>query len=226
MTLLITSGLLFFVIPQFDALFKSFGAELPIATKIITQTARFFQSFWYVIFGLVTGIIYAFIYAKKHSKNFAQYIDYILLKSPIIGPIIEKASVARFSRTLSITFTAGLPLVDALKSVIGLTGNIIFSKATEQIKRDVSIGIPINKAMESTKLFPNMVVQMVAVGEESGNLEKMLNKIADFYEEEVNNAVDSLSSLLEPIIMSILGILVGGLVISMYLPIFRLGSAM
>ena len=148
-----------------------------------------------------------------------------MLKLPVIGPILEKASIARFTRTLSITFAAGLPLVEALKSVAGATGNIIYAKATDKIRDEVSTGQQMNTAMENTHLFPNMVIQMVAIGEESGALEKMLGKVADFYEEDVDNAVDALSSLLEPIIMSILGILVGGLVIAMYLPIFKLGSA-
>ena len=162
---------------------------------------------------------------KGHSPEFAQGIDRALLKAPVIGPIMEKAAIARFTRTLSITFAAGLPLVDALKAVAGATGNIIFAKATDRIKEEVSAGQQMNIAMENTHLFPNMVVQMVAIGEESGALEKMLGKVADFYEEEVDTAVDSLSSLLEPIIMSILGILVGGLVVAMYMPIFKLGAA-
>nr|WP_282568559.1 type II secretion system F family protein [Legionella pneumophila] len=148
-----------------------------------------------------------------------------MLKFPVIGPILEKAAIARFARTLSITFAAGLPLVEALKSVAGATGNIIYAKATDKIREEVATGQQMFIAMENTHLFPNMVIQMVAIGEESGALEKMLSKVADFYEEEVNNAVDALSSLLEPIIMSILGILVGGLVVAMYLPIFKLGSA-
>ena len=170
-------------------------------------------------------MIYAFVYMKGHSPEFAQGIDRALLKAPVIGPIMEKAAIARFTRTLSITFAAGLPLVDALKAVAGATGNIIFAKATDRIKEEVSAGQQMNIAMENTHLFPNMVVQMVAIGEESGALEKMLGKVADFYEEEVDTAVDSLSSLLEPIIMSILGILVGGLVVAMYMPIFKLGAA-
>jgi type IV pilus assembly protein PilC len=222
---IVTAGLLIFVVPQFEALFKGFGADLPAMTKAVVKMSKFFQSYWYLIFGSVGAAVYAFIYTKKHSANFAQNIDRVLLKVPIVGPILEKAAIARFSRTLSITFAAGLPLVDALKSVAGATGNIIFSKATERIKDEVSTGQQMNKAMENTSLFPNMVIQMVAIGEESGALEKMLSKVADFYEEDVDNSVDSLSSLLEPLIMSILGILVGGLVVAMYLPIFKLGSA-
>lgn len=222
---IVTAGLLIFVVPQFETLFKGFGADLPAMTKAVVHMSKFFQSYWYLILGSLAAMIYSFIYAQKHLPNFAQGIDRALLKFPIVGPIIEKAAIARFARTLSITFAAGLPLVEALKSVAGATGNIIFSKATERIREEVSTGQQMNKAMENTHLFPNMVTQMVAIGEESGALEKMLGKVADFYEEDVDNSVDSLSSLLEPIIMSILGILVGGLVVAMYLPIFKLGSA-
>ncbi len=221
----VTAGLLIFVVPQFESLFKGFGADLPAMTKAVVNMSAFFQSYWYLIFGSVGGAIFAFIYAKDHSLDFAQGIDRTMLKLPVLGPIIEKASIARFSRTLSITFAAGLPLVEALKSVAGATGNIIYSKATDKIREEVSTGQQMNVAMENTHLFPNMVIQMVAIGEESGALEKMLSKVADFYEEDVDNAVDALSSLLEPIIMSILGILVGGLVVAMYLPIFKLGTA-
>lgn len=223
--LIVTAGLLIFVVPQFEALFKGFGADLPMMTKAVVNLSNFFQSYWYFIFGSLIGAVYAFIYAVKHSSQFAQNVDKTLLKIPVIGPIIEKAAIARFARTLSITFAAGLPLVEALKSVAGATGNIIFSNATNKIRDEVSTGQQMNKAMENTQLFPNMVIQMVAIGEESGALERMLSKVADFYEEDVDNAVDSLSSLLEPIIMTILGVLVGGLVVSMYLPIFKLGAA-
>lgn len=222
---IVTAGLLIFVVPQFEALFKGFGADLPVMTKAIVHLSKFFQSYWYFMIGTLCTTIYAFSYAQKHAPNFAQNIDRLLLKIPIVGSIIEKAAIARFARTLSITFAAGLPLVEALKSVAGATGNIIYSKATERIKDEVSTGQQMNKAMENTRLFPNMVTQMVAIGEESGALEKMLGKVADFYEEDVDNSVDSLSSLLEPLIMSLLGILVGGLVVAMYLPIFKLGSA-
>lgn len=222
---LVTAGLLIFVVPQFESLFKGFGADLPAMTQAVVSMSAFFQSYWYLIFGAIGGAIYAFIYARNHSIDFAQKVDMTLLKLPVIGPILEKAAIARFTRTLSITFAAGLPLVEALKSVAGATGNIVYAKATEKIKEEVSTGQQMNVAMENTHLFPNMVIQMVAIGEESGALEKMLGKVADFFEEDVDNAVDSLSSLLEPIIMSILGVLVGGLVIAMYLPIFKLGSA-
>lgn len=223
--LVVTTGLLVFVVPQFESLFKGFGADLPAMTKAVVTMSKFMQSYWYYIFGVLGGLIYGFIYMKNHSLNFAENLDRILLKFPVIGPILEKAAIARFTRTLSITFAAGLPLVEALKSVAGATGNILYAKATDKIREEVSTGQQMNLAMEHTHLFPNMVIQMVAIGEESGALERMLGKVADFYEEDVDNAVDALSSLLEPIIMSILGILVGGLVVAMYLPIFKLGSA-
>ncbi|MCP0913282.1 type II secretion system F family protein [Legionella sp. 27cVA30] len=221
---LVTAGLLIFVVPQFESLFKGFGADLPALTRGVISLSEFFQAYWYIIFGMLGLAIYAFIYARNHSENFAHTIDRYLLKIPIIGPIIEKAAIARFSRTLSITFAAGLPLVEALKSVAGATGNYLYANATDRIREEVSSGQQMQVAMENTKLFPNMVVQMIAIGEESGALEQMLTKVADFYEEEVDNAVDSLSSLLEPMIMAILGVLVGGLVVAMYLPIFKLGS--
>ncbi|WP_133130466.1 type II secretion system F family protein [Legionella yabuuchiae] len=220
----VTAGLLIFVVPQFESLFEGFGADLPAVTRGVITMSEFFQAYWYIIFGAVGLGVYGFIYSMKHSETFAHNIDRFLLKFPIIGPIIEKASIARFARTLSITFAAGLPLVDALKSVSGATGNYLFAKATENIREEVSSGQQLQVAMENTKMFPNMVVQMVAIGEESGALEQMLKKVADFYEEEVDNAVDSLSSLLEPLIMAILGVLVGGLVVAMYLPIFKLGT--
>lgn len=221
---LVTAGLLIFVVPQFETLFDGFGADLPALTRLVIDLSEFFQAYWYLIFGALGGAIYGFIYARDHSLSFAQTVDRYMLKLPIVGPILEKAAIARFSRTLSITFAAGLPLVEALKSVAGATGNILYANATDQIREEVSNGQQMQVAMENTKLFPNMVVQMIAIGEESGALEKMLSKVADFYEEEVDNAVDALSSLLEPMIMSILGVLVGGLVVAMYLPIFKLGS--
>ena len=221
---IVTGVLLIFVVPQFETLFKGFGANLPALTQMVITLSKFFQSWWYLMVAAISGLIYAFIHAKNHSLKFAQLLDRMLLKLPVIGIIMEKASIARFSRTLSITFAAGLPLVDALKAVAGATGNIVYSDATIKIRDDVSNGQQMNTAMNNTHVFPNMVIQMIAIGEESGTLEQMLSKVADFYEEEVDNAVDSLSSLLEPIIMSILGVLVGGLVVAMYLPIFKLGS--
>lgn len=221
---LVTAALLIFVVPQFEQLFKGFGADLPALTRVVVNLSKFFQDWWYLIFGALGLAIYGLYYAKHHYSNFAENFDKFLLKLPIFGNILQKAAIARFARTLSITFAAGLPLVDALKSVSGVTGNLLFAKATLKIMQDVSMGQQMQIAMENTHMFPNMVVQMIAIGEESGSLEQMLGKVADFYEEEVDHAVDTLSSLLEPIIMCILGVLVGGLVVAMYLPIFKLGS--
>jgi type IV pilus assembly protein PilC len=221
---IVSAGLLTFVVPEFESLFKGFGADLPAFTQAVVSLSKIFQSYWYLILGSIIGAVFSFVYARDHSASFAQSIDVLLLKMPVIGPIIEQAAIARFTRTLAITFAAGLPLVEALDAVAGATGNILFAKATARIKEEISSGTQMHLAMDNSKLFPSMVIQMVAIGEESGTLEKMLGKVADFYEEAVDNAVDSLSSLLEPIIMSILGVLVGGLVIAMYLPIFKLGS--
>jgi type IV pilus assembly protein PilC len=221
---LVTALLLIFVVPQFESLFQGFGADLPALTRGVISMSKIFEDYWYLIFGSVGGVIYAFNRAKKQSATFAQSIDRMMLKAPIIGSILEQASIARFTRTLSITFAAGLPLIEALKAVAGATGNIIYADATQIIGEEVSTGTQLNMAMKNTNLFPNMVIQMIAIGEESGKLEQMLSKVADVFEENVDNAVDALSSLLEPLIMSILGVLVGGLVIAMYLPIFKLGS--
>ena len=220
----VTAGLLIFVVPQFQSLFSSFGANLPALTQGVISLSNFFQSYWYLIFGGIGACVYAFTYFRSHSPNFAQTVDRYMLRLPIIGSILEKAAIARFTRTLSITFAAGLPLVEALKSVAGATGNILFIQATDKIREDVTSGQTLQLAMERTNLFPGMVVQMIAIGEESGTLERMLSKVADYYEEAVDNDVDALSTLLEPVIMSILGVLVGGLVVAMYLPIFKLGS--
>lgn len=218
-------GLLMFVVPQFETLFNAFGAELPLLTQTVVTLSRYVLSSWYWLFGTLGIGLYLLVSAQKSLPYFAEQIDKMLLRCPIIGTIIKKATIARFARTLSTTFAAGLPLVEALKCVAGATGNRLFSKAITHIQQEVSTGQPINKAMEQIDLFPHLVTQMIAVGEESGSVEKMLNKIADVYEDDVSNAVDSLSSLLEPVIMSLLGILVGGLIIAMYLPIFKLGSA-
>lgn len=221
---LVTAGLLIFVVPQFESLFRGFGADLPAATKLVIRLSEFFQAYWWLIMGSVGFGIMLFIRGLKRSKKFAEAVDRCMLKFPIIGKILEKAAIARFARTLSITFAAGLPLIDALKAVSGATGNIVFAKATLRIRDDVETGQQMHISMRNTNLFPSMVIQMIAIGEESGSLEEMLSKVADFYEEQVDNAVDGLSSLIEPIIMAILGVLVGGLVIAMYMPIFKLGS--
>ncbi len=222
--MLVSAGLLIYVVPQFESVFAGFGADLPAVTRIVIDLSEFMQAYWYLIFGSIGGGLYAFSHFKKTSKSFAHTIDRISLKLPVLGVILENAAIARFSRTLSITFAAGMPLVEALKCVAGATGNILFEKATNRIREEVSTGQQMQLAMTNTGLFPTMVIQMVAIGEESGAVENMLNKVADFYEEEVDNAVDGLSSLLEPIIMAILGVLVGGLVIAMYMPIFKLGA--
>lgn len=221
---LVTTGLLMFVVPEFESLFASFGADLPALTRSVITMSKAFQHDWYLIVGTLGVAIYAFHYFRNHSNHFAQTIDRYLLRLPIVGSILEKAVIARFTRTLAITFSAGLPLVEALNSVAGATGNILYAQVTDNIRDDISNGQQMQLAMERTLLFPSMVVQMVAIGEESGTLEKMLAKVADYYEEAVDNDVDALSRLLEPIIMSILGVLVGGLVVAMYLPIFKLGS--
>jgi type IV pilus assembly protein PilC len=221
---IVTLILLIFVIPQFESLFKGFGADLPAFTQMVINLSRFVQSNG-VYLGLVTGgAIYAFIYFRKRSRRMREFLDRLSLKMPIIGPILVKAAIARYARTLSTMFSAGVPLVEALDSVAGATGNIVYENAVLKMKDEVSTGQRLQRAMENTGLFPNMVVQMIAVGEESGSLDAMSGKVASFYEEDVDNAVDSMSSLLEPMIMAILGVLVGGLVIAMYLPIFKLGA--
>jgi type IV pilus assembly protein PilC len=216
--------LLVFVIPQFEALFKGFGASLPAFTQMVVNLSRFVQhQGWWLGF-VIGGSIYAFFFFKKRSRPMQLALDRILLKFPIIGPILVKAAIARFARTLSTMFAAGVPLVEAMGSVAGATGNIVYEQAVLRMKDEVATGQRLQRAMENTGLFPNMVIQMIAVGEESGALDTMSAKVADFYEAEVDNAVDSMSSLLEPLIMAILGVLVGGMVIAMYLPIFKLGS--
>jgi type IV pilus assembly protein PilC len=212
------------VIPQFEELFKGFGADLPAFTQMVVNLSRFVQhqGWWMGI--IVIGCFYAFFYFYKRSRNMQRAIDRIMLKFPIIGPILQKSAIARFSRTLSTMFAAGVPLVEAMQSVAGATGNIVYEEATLRMKDEVATGQRLQRAMENVGLFPNMVVQMIAVGEESGSLDTMSAKVAEFYEAEVDNAVDSMSSLLEPMIMAILGVLVGGMVIAMYLPIFKLGQ--
>ena len=220
----VTIILLIFVIPQFESLFKGFGADLPAFTQMVINLSRFVQSNGIYIAIVAGAAGYAFFYFKKRSKTMRETIDRITLKFPIIGPIMVKAAIARFARTLSTMFAAGVPLVEALESVAGATGNIVYENAVMRMKDEVSTGQRLQRSMETTGLFPNMVVQMIAVGEESGSLDSMSAKVADFYEAEVDNAVDAMSSLLEPLIMAILGVLVGGLVIAMYLPIFKLGA--
>ncbi len=220
----VTLILLIFVIPQFESLFKGFGADLPAFTQLVIDLSRTVQDqgWWMAI---LTGLaIYFFIYFKKRSRALRETIDRLSLKAPVIGPILTKAAIARYARTLSTMFAAGVPLVEALDSVAGATGNIVYETAVLRMRDEVATGQRLQRAMENTGLFPNMVIQMIAVGEESGSLDEMSGKVATFYEQDVDNAVDSMSSLLEPLIMAILGVLVGGLVIAMYLPIFKLGA--
>src|SRR5688572_12870801 len=220
----VTIILLIFVIPQFESLFKGFGADLPAFTQFVINMSRGLQDNWHWMAGIAGGTGYAFFYFKKRSKAMREFLDRIMLKFPIIGPILYKSAIARFARTLATMFAAGVPLVEALESVAGATGNIVFENAVLKMRDEVATGQRLQRAMENTGLFPNMVIQMIAVGEEAGALDAMSGKVATFYEAEVDNAVDSMSSLLEPLIMAILGVLVGGLVIAMYLPIFKLGA--
>jgi len=223
--IIVTVILLIFVIPQFESLFQGFGADLPAFTQMVINLSKFMQAKGWLI-GAIAGVGgYLFFYFKKRSRAMRRALDRLILKIPVIGPIMEKAAIARYARTLSTMFAAGVPLVEALTSVAGATGNIVYEEATLKIRDEVATGQRLQRSMEATELFPNMVVQMIAVGEESGSLDSMAAKVADFYEADVDAAVDAMSSLLEPLIMAILGVLVGGLVIVMYLPIFKLGAA-
>ncbi len=222
--IIVTVILLIFVIPQFESLFKGFGADLPAFTQMVINLSRFIQAQGIFLGLLVGGIIWAFIYFKKRSRRMQELLDRAMLKFPIIGPILNKSAIARYARTLATMFSAGVPLVEALESVAGACGNIVYETAVLRMREEVATGQRLQRAMENTGRFPNMVIQMIAVGEESGSLDTMAGKVASFYEAEVDNAVDSMSSLLEPLIMAVLGVLVGGLVIAMYLPIFKLGS--
>ena len=221
---IVTTILLIFVIPSFEDLFKGFGADLPTFTRMVIDLSIFVRTQGVILGLVIGGAVGAFFYFKKRSRAFRHFLDRMMLKMPIIGPIMQKASIARYARTLSTMFAAGVPLVEAMESVAGATGNIVFEEAVLQMRDEVATGQRLQQAMENTDLFPNMVIQMIAVGEESGSLDDMSAKVADFYEEDVDNAVDNLSSLLEPMIMAILGVLVGGLVVAMYLPIFKLGA--
>lgn len=221
---IIVSGILLIkVVPQFESVFEGFGAELPAFTQFVIGISEIVQEYWFLFIVGFVALIAGFIVARRRSKALRDAIDRFTLKVPVMGNIIEKSAVARFARTLSTTFAAGVPLVDALNSVAGATGNAVFTNAVYRIRDDVSTGQQLNFAMRNTGVFPNMVNQMVAIGEESGALDDMLDKSASYYEEQVDNAVDNLTSLMEPMIMSVLGVLVGGLIIAMYLPIFQLG---
>jgi len=220
----VTAILLIFVIPAFEDLFKGFGADLPTFTRMVIDLSVFVrEKGWYLAI-MMGGGVATFLYFKKRSRPMRHWLDRMSLKMPIIGGILQKAAIARYARTLSTMFAAGVPLVEALESVAGATGNIVYEVGVLEMRDEVATGQRLQQAMENTDLFPNMVIQMIAVGEESGSLDEMSPKVADFYEEDVDNAVDNLSSLLEPMIMAILGVLVGGLVVAMYLPIFKMGS--
>lgn len=221
---IVTGILLYFVVPQFEDLFKGFGADLPAFTQMVIAMSRYIQDQWYVLLGVIGGSFFTFFYFHKRSPRMRRVMDRVLLKVPVVGDILYKSAVARFARTLSTMFAAGVPLVDALDSVSRAAGNIVFQDAIMVMKDQVSTGQQLQLTMQQSGLFPPMATQMVAIGEESGALDEMCAKVAEFYEAEVDNLVDSLSSLLEPMIMAILGVLVGGLVIAMYLPIFKLGQ--
>jgi type IV pilus assembly protein PilC len=218
--------LLIFVIPQFQSIFSSFGADLPAFTKMLVSMSEFMQSYWWLVGLVIGGSIFGAIEAKKRSHKFAHFLDRMVLKLPVIGQIMHQSAIARFARTLSLTFKAGVPLVEALDTVSGATGNVVYNEAVKRIREDVAVGHQLQLAMKQVNIFPNMVVQMTAIGEESGALDTMLLKVAQFYEQEVNNAVDALASLLEPFIMVIIGVIVGGMVVGMYLPIFKLAAVM
>jgi type IV pilus assembly protein PilC len=221
---LVSAILLIFVIPQFETVFKNFGADLPAFTQMLINLSRFMVDWWWLMLLILVGSIVGMIMLYKRSEKFAHLVGRGLLKLPVVGEILRQSAMARFARTLGVTFRAGVPLVEALDSVAGATGSVVYNEAVKRIREDVAVGHQLQLAIRQTGLFPNMVVQMVSIGEESGALDAMLFKIAEFYEQEVNNAVDALSSLLEPFIMMIIGVIVGSMVIGMYLPIFKLGS--
>jgi type IV pilus assembly protein PilC len=222
--IVVTTILLIFVIPEFESLFRGFGADLPAFTRMVIDISNFVQRMGWLLLIAIVGGVWGFLYAKKRNRGVQHFVDRAMLKIPVLGAILHKAAIARYARTLATTFAAGVPLVEALGSVAGACGNIVYEGAVLKMRDEVATGQRLQRAMENTDLFPNMVNQMVAVGEESGSLDAMASKVADFYEEEVDNAVDSMSSLLEPLIMAVLGVLVGGLVIAMYLPIFKMGA--
>jgi type IV pilus assembly protein PilC len=224
--LLVSAILLIFVVPQFEAVFKQFGADLPAFTKVIVGASRFMVSNWYIVFGAIFAAIFGFIFFKKRSLAFQHFLDRVILKIPVIGQIMHNSAIARFARTLAVTFKAGVPLVEALDTVAGATGNTVYEKAVHRVRDDVSVGYPLNMSMKQVNLFPHMVIQMTSIGEEAGALDAMLFKVAEYYEQEVNNAVDALSSLIEPFIMIFIGGIIGAMVIGMYLPIFKLAATM
>lgn len=220
----ITAVIMIFVIPAFKELFTNFGADLPAPTLIVVAISDFFVAYWWAIFSSIGGGLWFFFYTWKRSVKMQAAMDRLLLKLPLFGELIRKATIARFARTLATMFAAGVPLVEALDSVAGASGNHVYYEATKKVQSEISTGTSLTVAMQNSEVFPNMVLQMVAIGEESGSLDSMLSKVADFYEAEVDDAVEALSSLMEPIIMVVLGTLIGGLVIAMYLPIFKMGQ--
>ena len=220
----ITAVIMIFVIPSFKSVFASFGAELPAPTLIVMSISDFFVTYWWAIFGAVGGALYALAATYRKSEAMRNGMDRLMLKVPVFGEIIQKASIARWARTLSTMFAAGVPLVEALGSVAGAAGNAVYMQATKRIQQEISTGTSLTVSMQGVDVFPSMVLQMVAIGEESGALDSMLSKVADFYEAEVDDAVDAMSSLMEPVIMVVLGTLIGGMVIAMYLPIFKMGQ--
>ncbi len=221
---LVVSVMMLFVVPEFKKVFTSFGADLPAPTMLVIAISDFFVSYWYIAFGLIIGSIIGISYTYKHSVPMQIAVDRATLQIPVIGDVIRKATIARWTRTLSTMFAAGVPLVEALDSVGGASGNVVYKTATKQIQSDVSTGTSLTVAMQNALVFPTMVIQMVSIGEESGQLDSMLGRVADFFEREVDDAVAGLSQLLEPIIMVFLGVVIGGLVVAMYLPIFKLGA--
>ena len=221
----ITAVIMIFVIPAFKQVFASFGADLPAPTLVVMAISEFFVQFWYVIFTVIIGSVWGFLYAWKRSKSVQIMMDRIALRLPIFGDMVRKATIARWTRTLATMFAAGVPLVEALDSVAGAAGNYEYYVATKKIQTEVSTGSSLTVSMQNVEMFPSMVLQMVAIGEEAGSLDGMLSKVADFFEAEVDDAVDAMSSLMEPLIMVVLGTLIGGMVIAMYLPIFKLGQA-
>src|SRR5690606_9073760 len=222
--LVVTAILLVFVIPQFEEMFASFGADLPAFTKLVIAMSDFLLAWWLPILVVLIGGAVGLIAFYKRSAPFRYTLDKVVLRIPVVGEIMHNSSIARFARTLAVTFKAGVPLVEALDTVAGATGNQVYEKAVYRIRDDVAVGFSVNMAMKQVNLFPHMVTQMAAIGEEAGALDTMLFKVAEFYEQEVDNAVDALSSLLEPLIMVVLGVLVGGMVVAMYLPIFKLAT--
>lgn len=222
--ILVTTLLLLFVVPQFEDIFKGFGAELPAFTQMIIGISRWLQSSWYLFFIAITVGIWLFVRAHRNSQMVRDRVDEFVLKIPVIGEILHKAAMARFSRTLATTFAAGVPLIDGMESAAGASGNAVYRKALLKVRQEVMAGMQMNVAMRTTGLFPDMLIQMVMIGEESGSLDNMLNKVANIYEMQVDDAVDGLSSLIEPIMMVVIGTLVGGLIVGMYLPIFQMGN--